>query len=704
MSFLTPLYILGALAVVGPIIFHLIRRMPKGEVPFSSLMFLTPTPPRLTRRSRLDNVLLLLLRALVLCLLAAAFARPFWRQAMQLDFGASERRRTVVLVDQSASMRRADLWPRAREIASKVIADSRRGDELAVLAFDTTSHPVLGFEESGGLDATRRQAVAESRLKALTPSWAATDLGRALVDAVAAIEDVADKGEKAGKMPRRVVLISDLQQGARLDALGEFAWPSDVELDLKAVATDGSNAGLSVLTDPTEAEPAAGKADEHRVRVSNDATSNRESFEVVWINDQGRESGQPIEAYVPPGESRVVRVSRPAKDQHFRSLQLKGDVHGFDNALYFADVVRDEAKVVYVGTDAEDDPSGLFYFLQRVFSDSPGRTVRVLRAEPSATLAIEPLTALVIVTSEVNARNARDLRTYLQNGGTLLFVVGSAGPLSSLGTIANVSPFEAEDAEVKRDVLLGAISFAHPLFAPFAGAGFNDFTKIRFWKYRKIDPNALGDATTVARFENGDPAILEKLVGKGRLVVMTTSWTRDDSQLARSSKFVPLMISLLELRDPLRFVASNVKVLDRVPIPPVENAETTRRVHKPSGATGPIDESNVFSETDEPGVYTIDVAKEAKPMAFAVNLDPSESKIAPLAAETLEQFGCKLANPSRKSVDAEQLRQMHNGELESRQKLWRWLILAAIAVLIVETWLAGRLSRPSPAPSEALST
>src|SRR5690606_23965635 len=40
MSFLTPLYILGALAVAAPIVFHLIRRTPKGEVPFSSLMFL----------------------------------------------------------------------------------------------------------------------------------------------------------------------------------------------------------------------------------------------------------------------------------------------------------------------------------------------------------------------------------------------------------------------------------------------------------------------------------------------------------------------------------------------------------------------------------------------------------------------------------------------------------------------------------------
>ena len=62
MSFLTPLYILGLAAISLPVLFHLIRRTPKGVQPFSSLMFVKPTPPRLTRRSRLDQLLLLLLR------------------------------------------------------------------------------------------------------------------------------------------------------------------------------------------------------------------------------------------------------------------------------------------------------------------------------------------------------------------------------------------------------------------------------------------------------------------------------------------------------------------------------------------------------------------------------------------------------------------------------------------------------------------
>ena len=40
MSMLAPLYFaIGALAIGLPILFHMIRRRPKGEVEFSSLMF-----------------------------------------------------------------------------------------------------------------------------------------------------------------------------------------------------------------------------------------------------------------------------------------------------------------------------------------------------------------------------------------------------------------------------------------------------------------------------------------------------------------------------------------------------------------------------------------------------------------------------------------------------------------------------------------
>src|SRR6266568_402696 len=104
MNFLAPLFLLGGLAVALPVIFHLIRRTTRERKSFSSLMFLMPSPPRLTRRSRLEHLLLLLLRCGVLCLLALGFARPFIKKAVP-PAPPSAARRLLLLVDTSASMR-----------------------------------------------------------------------------------------------------------------------------------------------------------------------------------------------------------------------------------------------------------------------------------------------------------------------------------------------------------------------------------------------------------------------------------------------------------------------------------------------------------------------------------------------------------------------------------------------------------------------
>jgi hypothetical protein len=239
------------------------------------------------------------------------------------------------------------------------------------------------------------------------------------------------------------------------------------------------------------------------------------------------------------------------------------------------------------------------------------------------------------------------------------------------------------------------------LFASLAGAQFNDFTKIRFWKHRWLDAKALGEPIRVlARFEGGDPAIIEKPVGQGRLVVLASGWNPVDSQLARSSKFVPLMAALLEGRTPPPVELASLTVLDRVPLPHTDQI----KIRKPDGSTvTPEEDSGFFTETDQPGVYAIESPLASR--SFAVNLDPLESKTTALSVETLEQLGCRLAASEAKvELDREHLRQMQNAELEGRQKLWRGLILAAIGVLIVETLLAGRLKKRAAPTSEALAT
>jgi hypothetical protein len=45
---------------------------------------------------------------------------------------------------------------------------------------------------------------------------------------------------------------------------------------------------------------------------------------------------------------------------------------------------------------------------------------------------------------------------------------------------------------------------------------------------------------------------------------------------------------------------------------------------------------------------------------------------------------------------------LRNTDLEDRQKLWRWFIVTTLAVLALETWLAGLAARRSvPAGANA---
>jgi hypothetical protein len=364
--------------------------------------------------------------------------------------------------------------------------------------------------------------------------------------------------------------------------------------------------------------------------------------------------------------------------------------------------------VLYIGSDRADDPAGLLYYLERVFHDTPRQSVRIVRPAARGVLAWEAdqTPALIVLAGETTPENGRVLRKYVRDGGTVLNVLTGPGRAETLAALLDSTPWDVVEAPVDRDVMLGAIAFDHPVFAPLAAAQFNDFTKIHFWKYRKVNMDSLGDARALARFENGDPAVVEKALGKGRLVVLASGWQPADSQLARSSKFVPLMTAWLLEASPRFLAQANYQVLDRVPLPAVENAVRGWVVRRPDGTTETLAPgSTLFTETDQPGVYSLDTAANSGPSPgarpgarpFVVNLDPSESKTAPLHVETLEQFGCKLANPARKLADQEHLRQMHNAELENRQQLWRWLILAVIGVLIMETWLAGRLA-------EALAT
>jgi hypothetical protein len=688
MSFLAPFFLLGGAAIALPVIYHLIRRTTRERTVFSSLMFLLPSPPRLSKRSRLEHILLLLLRCLALALLALGFARPFFRQAPLADPTAAQPRRVVVLVDTSASMRRTGVWAAAREQAEAALRGLSPTDQAAVLLFDREARSLVTFEEWNRSLPGERVALAASRLDATASGWGGTHLGNALITAA---EALAENDAKGAPGPREIVLVSDLQAGSRLDTLQAYEWPKGVTLSVRAVkARNATNAGLQLVADAPDASRTANAT--VRVRVSNSADAKREQFKIGWSAGAAATdfAGPSIDLYVPPGQSRVVAVPVPKNAGALEQLGLRGDDDDFDNTVYAIPPAQQHVRVLWLGGEKADDPRQPLFFLERAVTDTPRVAVEVAARPVTSPLRAEDVSTanLVFVTEAVPEESVRVLREQMLAGKTVVFAPKSAAAAPALAGLLARDRIALADAQPGSYAMFGEIDFRHPLFAPFADPRFSDFTKIHIWKYRRLDPTEIPGARVVAKLDSGDPALLEAPVGQGRLLFLAFGWQPDDSQLAVSTKFVPLVWSLLESSGGAVTPPAQFFVGDKVPVPPGGTS-----VRLPDGKTAglPVGAAE-FEGTTAPGIY--EFVGGAKPARIAVNLDANESRTAPLGSDELERLGVPVAPPPAAVPAPIANRTMLQAiEAENRQKLWRWFIVATLAVLLIESALAGRAAQ-----------
>jgi hypothetical protein len=671
MNFLSPLFFIGALAVAGPLFFHLIRRTTRHRALFSSVMLLSPTPPRLTERSRFEHLLLLILRCLALGLLALGFSRPFWRQTAAPPNAPAATRRVVILLDVSASMRRAGLWAQAKDRVAAVLRTVGPGDQAAIFAYGRRLTPLVSFEAWNAAPVSARADLALSRVAAAAPGWEDAHLGDALIAAAELLTEGA--ADQPAHGPRQIYLVSDLKAGSRLGGLPAYDWPKTVELAFEPVkAGHPTNAGIQLIADSPDADPQA--APSVRVRVSNAADSTREQFQVGWALASG--SGYlraPDDIYVPPGQSRVVALPVPAGGGTGK-IVLTGDQEDFDNTLYVAAPQKQHWTVLYWGADQAGDVRGPRYFLERALPQNPHLAVAISAHAPDQAAAPAELAAakVVFATDAIGTATADALRAELLRGKLMVFAPRSAAAAPTLARLLAVPAVALTDAAPADYAMLGEIDFRHPLFAPFADPHYSDFTKIHIWKYRRFPVDAVPGARVVARFDRGDPAVVDIPVGQGRLIVLLTGWNPSDSQLAISSKFVPMVAALLEYAGGTTDEATQYTVGDALP-------------------------DGFKADATRPGLYSTPGGA-----TVAVNLAASESRTEPMAADELERYG---APGIKRAPDPAQLREqaarLQAADAEGRQKLWRWILGATGLVLLLESALAGWTARRR-APAAAL--
>ncbi len=692
MSLLTPLYILGLAAISLPILFHLMRRTPQGVQPFSSLMFIVATPPRLTRRSRIDQLLLLLLRAAIVGLLALAFARPFFRQAATADLPDLSGRLVAVLIDTSASMRRSGIWEQVAGELERVLKDLGPQDSIALYQFANRVERIVSLDESRSLTLEGRRELVRNRFRQLQPLWSDSQLGAALIRVADDVDAAEDQTETAS--PKQLVVISDLQEGSQLESLQGYQWPASVHMVARPVDAQGtSNASLQLLDASDEADHEQGV----RVRVQNAADSRAQQLAVCWGNGDGEPLGRQIAVAVPPGESRVVRVPPPAAETVPTQLLLTGDDHDFDNHYYVAAAARTAGTILYCGGEAADDPEHMLYYLTRALTNDRSQQVEIVTARSPAMSELEatkPL--LVVVTGPLEPAAQDSLRRYLLAGGTGLMVLSSAADSATLAALTGTNLGETEDRLPSDYVLWSNIDFGHPLFRAFANPLYSDFSMIHFWSYRRVVLPAQDTWKTLVQYDNGDVAFASCTIDKGTLYLLTSTWAPGESDLARSSKFVPLLSGIVRRDAPSHGASHEV---DEPIMRPLAAADSEVTVERPDGSLAPFPDGEPrYAGTDQPGLYRLRYGQDER--VYAVNLATSETRTAPLDVAQLEQRGVQLGAGESRAKELEALRQLRDMELEARQNAWQWMIAAALLLLILETILAGRWAVRQPPADE----
>jgi hypothetical protein len=599
----------------------------------------------------------------------------------------------LVLLDTSASMQRGDLWPQAvRQAEAAARSVTQPNDNLAIYRFERTFEPVLSFEEWTAAPPAERSALVQQRLEMLKPGWGDTDLGRALLQAAEVLEEAVGRAQAEG-LRKQIVVISDLAEGSRLAGLQGYEWPEGLDVTPVQVRVERpTNAGLQAMA--TE-----GEAGKYRVRISNASDSSREQFQLSWANG-GQPVGPLIDVYVPPGRSRVVEA--PA--QSGTTLLLKGDDYPFDNTAYVAPASTLTVPVIYLGRDTETEASGALYYLRRAFQQSGRREIKLITGSNEQVTSSPDFerAPLIIVTDVPGPEMIDRLKQRLEAGKTILWVMQKTEAAPALATLLGVPNLRCEEGVVADYAMLGRIDFQHPLFAAFADPRYSDFTKIHVWKYRRLDFSGIPAAREVVRFDVGDPAWMEIKAKNGTVHVLATSWRPTDSQLGLSSKFVPLLYLLFEQSGGPTLQPALFTVGDSIALTPPEGTSPLN-MRLPDGTQRTLTNTTQFANTALPGLYQAFTTGHTQ--LFAVNISADESRTAPMELERLEQLGVPLRSVviENEKRAAEQRAVLEATELENRQKLWRWLLAAAVVILFAESWLAGRLSRSSSEPAPATS-
>lgn len=639
---------LGALAV--PIVVHLMFRRQARPVDLGTLQFLKVVLRQNTRRRKLKRYLLLSLRLACVALVAFLFARPYLLASTEGDAG----RLVVVLVDRSASMglqggtRPID----AASAEARAVAD-RAGDgtRLELATFDSGVAPA--------------DKPAEAARSGFAPSAGGTDYGVALAWA-------RDIFVRAGQTHKELHILTDLQRSG-LDRGESPKIPADVEVHLSDFGRAfPKNVAVTGLEAPAQLRP-------RQTATVTAAVRNASPLPIAQVVVRLH-----LEAPDAPALDRertldldgnataIVAFGLPEMEEGlwkgYVEIQASGDDLAFDDRRFLALDVAPPPRVLLVDGDPGRSPvEAETFFLRaalglappdRVDAGSPFAPQVVNASEAGSALANLDRTSAVVLANvgDLPTSESRALAGYVQKGGGLIVFGGdrltAEGAASlveaGLGVGKVIGPLTAQE----RPWRLERWEPTHPIFRPFADPEHGDLRRPAFLTVTKIEPDP--SARVPAKFRDGLPAVLERTVGRGKVVWFASACDRGWGDWPRSRLYLPMAHQLVA------YVSGQA-----------EGGRVRRELAQGDRT---------------PGLH------EADGLLHVVNADPFESETARVTPrEFADRFGFALPEAKTAPAAKDGVTATPDDRLRS-DELWPWLALALVGLLLLEHFLANRTS------------
>lgn len=719
LTFVTPLLLAGGLLIAVPILLHLVMRQQPKHLEFPALRFIQQRKESNRRRLLLRHIVLMALRCLAILLLALTLARPKISSSSFLP-GGDEPLAAALVFDTSPRMEyrheNATRLEQAQQFAFELLPQLPRDSELVVL--DSTARR-SDFDVDAG--------AARLRVERLNATTNNRPMDEMLDNAVQLVES-SDLARK------EVFLFTDL---------AESQWSGEMRNAWASRAASFPNIAFHVIDVGVE-EPVNFALDDIRLSdqiisrngtlgietsIRNVGNGGDRTVKMYLLDEQGRPQleGETL-VKLEPGQSDFIefRLGGLEIGAHHGYVQIEGeDGLSADDRRYFSFEVAAPWRILLASPEPVDYYGGI---IQLALAPPELRQKGIARFDCElvsqsklSDMPLEVYDAIWLIDPKPLSQQAwQRLAGYVATGGGVAVLLGgNAGKLGQIDDSFNNSsaaellpgPITLQWRLQGDDVYLAPRSLEHPVLAPFKSLEGDipwvDFPIFKYWEFGKL----ADDVNTITPFSNGDPALLERPVGRGRVLSFATPLTDLPSDrnpwnylltgpnawpgLILATEMANYLVDSVDRR--LNFTVGQQVELD---LPTGETFDYLWLVTPPPASdrikTTPLGPENrlVVTATDSPGTYRLEAGGEqGVSLGFSVNLPADETQLARIDEEALQQItepeNVDLARKTA-AID-EMLKGLGTGTAPI--ELFPWLLVLTVLIITTEQLVSSLFYR-----------